>query len=246
MKRAFDVLFSAAVLLVAWPIMATALLLVWLQDFHSPIYKARRVGKGDRDFLMVKVRSMVANADRTGVNSTGGHDNRITPVGRYIRKLKLDEVSQFWNVLKGDMSVVGPRPQVRAQGVDLYTPEEMRLLSVRPGVTDLSSIVFSDEGDILEGAADADALYNQIIRPWKSRLGLLYIDRRTLWLDIRIIWLTGLAITSKPAALAGVHKILIELGADPRLIEVCQREGKPPAADPPGGIVGAAAAPGAQ
>ena len=246
MKRVFDLLFSGAVLLVAWPVVAAALLLVWLQDFHSPIYKARRVGKGDRDFLMVKVRSMVANADRTGVNSTGGHDNRITPVGRYIRKLKLDEVSQFWNVLKGDMSVVGPRPQVRAQGVDLYTDEEMRLLSVRPGVTDLSSIIFSDESDILEGAEDADALYNQIIRPWKSRLGLLYIDRRSLWLDLRIIWLTGLAITSKPAANAGVHKILTELGADPRLIEVCQRAGKPPAADPPGRLVGATAAPGLQ
>ena len=144
------------------------------------------------------------------------------------------------------MSVVGPRPQVRAQGVDLYTDEEMRLLSVRPGVTDLSSIAFSDEGDILEGAEDADALYNQIIRPWKSRLGLLYIDRRSLWLDLRIIWLTGRAITSKPAAIAGVHKILTELGADSRLIEVCRREGKPPAADPPGRLVGATAAPGLQ
>lgn len=234
MKRLLDVLFSIALLVAASPVLLVALLLVWLQDFHSPIYRARRVGKDDRDFQMVKIRSMVANADRSGVNSTGGHDSRITPVGRYIRKLKLDEVAQFWNVLKGDMSVVGPRPQVRAHGVDLYTAEEMRLLSVRPGVTDISSVVFSDEGDILEGAEDADALYNQIIRPWKSRLGLLYIDNRSLGLDIRIMWLTAQAIVSKPAALRGVEKILQELSADPELIEVCRRAGKPPAADPPG------------
>ncbi|ATQ41140.1 sugar transferase [Caulobacter mirabilis] len=244
MKRAFDILFSGLVLLALSPVMLSALFLVWFHDRHSPIYKARRVGRNDQDFMMIKIRSMVVNADKTGVNSTGVGDNRITPVGKYIRRFKLDELSQFWNVLKGDMSVVGPRPNTRNWGVDLYTQEEMKLLSVRPGITDLSSIVFSDEGDILGHSDEADALYNRIIRPWKSRLGLLYVAKSSIFLDIQIIWLTGVAIVSKPAALRGVHRILTRLGADPELIEVCRREGTLPAAPPPGGaqIFGAALA----
>ena len=132
------------------------------------------------------------------------------------------------------MSVVGPRPNTRAHGVDLYTPLEMKLLTVRPGITDLSSIVFSDEGAILEGAADADALYNRIIRPWKSRLGLLYIDNMSVGLDLRIVWLTAVAIVSKEKALAGVNRILAHLGADSDLIETCLRCAPLREAPPPG------------
>ena len=233
-KRAFDVVFSALVLLLVSPVMLVALFLVWFQDRHSPLYKAPRVARGGGDFTMVKIRSMRVGADKTGVSSTSANDNRVTAVGRTIRRFKLDELSQFWNVLTGDMSVVGPRPQVRAGGVDDYTPQEMRLLTVRPGITDLSSIVFSDEGDILAGAADADARYNAVIRPWKSRLGLLYIDRRSLWLDLRIIWLTGVAIVSKPRALRGVADILAKLDADRDLRRICLREGALPEGLPPG------------
>ena len=128
---------------------------------------------------MLKFRTMIPDAWKSGVNSTAAGDRRITRVGALLRKAKLDELPQLWNVLKGDMSLVGPRPQVRAE-TDLYTSEERRMHSIRPGVTDLASIVFADEGEILAGSADPDLLYNQIIRPWKSRLALLYVDRRTL------------------------------------------------------------------
>ena len=126
---------------------------------------------------MVKIRSMIINADKTGVDSTSSDDMRITSVGKVIRKLKLDELSQLWNVLIGDMSLVGPRPNVKSE-TDLYTKIEKNLLNVKPGITDFSSIVFSDEGDILSGSDDPDLLYNQLIRPWKSRLSLFYIEKR--------------------------------------------------------------------
>lgn len=233
MKRAFDIIFASLVLLVSGPIMLTALFLVWVYDRHSPFYRAPRVARNGGDFRMLKIRSMVVNADRVGGSSTGAGDPRLTPIGRYIRKFKLDELSQFWNVLLGNMSVVGPRPQIRAGGVDLYRTEELRLLNVRPGVTDLSSIVFSDEGDILAGAEDPDKRYDQVIRPWKSRLGLLYVDNMSFALDLKIIWLTLAAIVSRPVALVGVNRILTELKADPRLIEICRREGELPEGVPP-------------
>ena len=233
-KRLFDIGFSLAVLLVAAPVILVALFLVWCEDGRSPIYRAVRVGCGNRDFVMVKIRSMRVGADRSGVNSTAASDDRITNMGRFIRRFKLDELSQFWNVLKGDMSIVGPRPNTRQHGVDEYTAEELRLLSVRPGITDLSSIVFSDEGAILDGAEDADALYNRIIRPWKSRLALLTIDHATLWLELRIVWLTFLAICSKRAALTGVAAILESLGADPMLRRICRRDAPLPGGAPPG------------
>jgi lipopolysaccharide/colanic/teichoic acid biosynthesis glycosyltransferase len=234
LKRALDVTLSLAVLVVLGPFFLVVLGLVWLQDRHDPFYRALRVGRGGRDFTMMKVRSMVVNADRTGVNSTSTADRRITPLGHLIRRYKFDELSQFLNVLQGDMSVVGPRPNTRMWGVDLYTAEEMRLLELKPGITDLASIVFSDEGEILTGAEHADQRYNQIIRPWKSRLGLLYRENVSVALDLRIIYLTAVAIIDKPRALAGVVLTLERLGADASLIDVCRRERPLPVGPPPG------------
>jgi lipopolysaccharide/colanic/teichoic acid biosynthesis glycosyltransferase len=184
---------------------------------------------------MVKVRSMIVGAANSGVNSTGAGDSRITAVGRFIRRYKIDELSQFLNVLIGSMSVVGPRPQLRHWGTDLYTTEEQRLLDARPGITDLASIVFSDEGEILAGAEHADLEYNRLIRPWKSRLGLFYIEHASVGLDLRIVWLTMVTIVDRPRALRGIQRVLEEKGATPELIRVCRREGKLPAAPPPGG-----------
>lgn len=138
---------------------------------------------------MVKIRSMIVKADQTGVDSTAGDDKRITPVGHWIRQWKLDELSQLWNVVQGDMSLVGPRPNVPRE-VKNYTEAELGLLDIRPGITDISSIVFSDEGEILMGAEDPDLKYHQIIRPWKSRLGLLYVQQSRLIVDLKIIFLT--------------------------------------------------------
>lgn len=233
-KRVLDLTFAVVVLLLASPLLLAVILLVWLHDRQSPFYRARRVGKGGRDFTMIKIRSMTAGADKSGVNSTGADDRRITPIGHFIRRFKIDEVSQFANVLVGDMSVVGPRPNTRSWGVDLYTAEEMELLNVKPGITDLSSIVFSDEGAILSGSQEPDVLYNQIIRPWKSRLGLIYVSSASLIMDLQIITLTALAIIRNDAARGGVVRILKALNADPELIEICRRQRPLVAAPPPG------------
>ncbi len=233
LKRPFDLLFSGAVLITISPILVFAMAAVWLQDYRSPFYLAQRVARGGGDFIMIKIRSMVVNAEKSGVSSTGAQDQRITKVGHMIRRYKIDELSQFLNVLRGDMSVVGPRPNTRAWGVDLYTSREQDLLKVRPGITDLSSIVFSDEADILKDADHPDEAYNQLIRPWKSRLGLLYIEHQSLWLDLRIIWITALAVVQKPKALKAVAGILQDLNADTKLIEICRRDHPLVASTPP-------------
>jgi lipopolysaccharide/colanic/teichoic acid biosynthesis glycosyltransferase len=152
-KRMMDIIIAATVLVLLWPLLALIALAIYLYDFHYPFYIAPRVGLGGKVFQMVKFRSMTVNADRTGVTSTSVDDDRITPIGRYIRAFKLDELVQFWNVLWGDMSLVGPRPNVPS-GVAVYTLEEQRLLTVRPGITDFASIVFADEGNILGGRPD--------------------------------------------------------------------------------------------
>ncbi len=233
-KRLMDVLLSVAVLAAAAPLLLLAMLLIFAQDGRSPLFLGLRVGRDGRDFRMAKLRSMTAGAEYRGAASTAWSDTRITPLGRVLRRWKLDELPQFWNVLCGQMSVVGPRPNTRRGGVDRYTAEEMGLLTVRPGVTDLSSILFSDEADILDGAADPDALYDAVIRPWKSRLGLLYVQRRTLTVDLRIVWLTAVALVDKPAALRGIDDILADWGAEEALRDVCRRRMSLPRAEPPG------------
>ena len=182
---------------------------------------------------MVKLRSMIVDADKSRIDSTARGDERITRVGRVIRKFKLDELSQLWNVLIGDMSLVGPRPQVESD-VQLYTQLERRLLDVRPGITDFASIVFADEGDILEGAPDPDLRYNQLIRPWKSRLGLHYIGSRSFFLDVRLIFVTILNVFSSRRALAAVAVMLEKTGAEPSLIAVARRNDPLVPAPPPG------------
>lgn len=233
MKRLFDVVVSLAGLIVAAPVLIPVCILIWLQDFASPFYIAPRVGKNGKIFKMVKLRSMVMNADKSGVDSTGANDRRITPIGKFVRSYKLDELAQLWNVLKGDMSLVGPRPNVQRE-VNIYTDAERRLLNVRPGITDISSIVFADEGDILKDSLDPDIDYNQLIRPWKSRLGLLYVENRSVPLDIQLIFLTIIAVISREKALAGVQKILSELGADERIKRVARRQERLTPFPPPG------------
>lgn len=233
MKRLLDISLSLGVLIIFSPVILVFSILVWLQDFKSPFYMAPRVGKNGKEFQMVKLRSMVTNADKTGVNSTSASDSRITPIGRLIRRYKLDELTQFWNVLKGEMSVVGPRPQVKADA-DLYTPVEAGLLTVPPGITDMASIVFSDEGEILQDSTDPDLDYNLLIRPWKSRLGLLYVKKSSIVLDIRVIFLTTIAILSRERALKGIQRVLIDLNADKELRNVALRQDKLVPTPPPG------------
>lgn len=234
LKRLFDFTASAFGLLLASPVLLPVMFLVWRQDGHSPFYVAPRVGLNDKSFKMIKLRSMVINADKSGVDSTAANDNRITAVGQFIRRYKLDELTQLWNVFKGDMSLVGPRPNVKRE-TDLYTPVERKLLNVKPGITDISSIVFSDEGDILKDQPDPDIAYNQLIRPGKSILGLLYIENQTLWLDIRLCFLTVIAILSREKALAGIQKVLKDINATDDVLQLAQRTQALVPRPPPGG-----------
>jgi lipopolysaccharide/colanic/teichoic acid biosynthesis glycosyltransferase len=194
------------------------------------------VGRGGRDFLMVKLRTMVPGAERLGGSSTAATDLRLTRLGAALRRLKLDELPQFWNVLVGDMSVVGPRPNLRRE-VDRYTAEERKLLALRPGITDAASIVFADEGDILKGSADPDALYDSVIRPWKNRLALLYVRHCSIGADVQLIALTGLRFLSKRAALRALNRMIESWDAPAELRRICARSDPLPAGEPPGEIL---------
>jgi len=233
-KRFFDVLASSIGLVVFSPVLLPTALAIWLQDFHSPFYIAKRVGKNGKPFDMIKFRSMSIGANKTGVNSTSDQDNRITPIGHIVRRLKLDEITQLWNVLIGDMSVVGPRPQVSRHGTELYTSVEQSLLEVKPGISDLASIVFADEGQILKSSKNPDLDYNRLIRPWKSRLALLYTKNISLALDLKIIGLTVLTLVDRKKSLAGVYQIARHLGAEPKTLETILRKKELEPYPPPG------------
>lgn len=233
MKRFVDFVCSLIGLILASPILIPVMFLVWIQDWHSPFYIAPRAGMNERIFKMYKLRSMIKNADKSGVDSTSANDMRITKVGHFIRRYKMDELSQLFNVLIGDMSLVGPRPNVKRE-TDLYTRQEKLLLTVRPGITDFSSIIFSDEGEILKDSTDPDIDYNQLIRPWKSRLGIFYIQHRSIALDFKLLYLTAVAIVSKPSALESVGRILAKLGADDQMLEIASRKNKLVPFPPPG------------
>ena len=200
---------------------------------QNPFYVGIRIGKSKKKFGMLKLRSMIVKADKTGVDSTSLTDNRITRIGRIIRRFKIDEVFQLWNVLLGQMSIVGPRPNVE-RDVKLYTNEENKILEAIPGVTDISSIVFSDEGEILESEIDPDLAYNQLIRPWKSRLALFYIKHSSLNLDLQIIILTLISLFNKEYCLNFIYKILKEHNEDQELLDIVMRKEKLQPYPPPG------------
>ena len=196
MKRLLDVSVAFFGLLIFSPVILILVLIIWLQDFGNPLYIAERIGKDSIPFRMYKLRTMIINADSTGVDSTSSNDNRITSVGKFIRKFKIDEISQLINVLLGDMSLVGPRPNVLRE-ILMYTDLEKELLTVKPGITDFASIVFSDEGEILSDSDDPDIDYNQLIRPGKGYLGIFYIRNQSIKLDLMLIFLTAIAILSR-------------------------------------------------
>jgi lipopolysaccharide/colanic/teichoic acid biosynthesis glycosyltransferase len=233
LKRAFDILAAWIGLLVFSPLLIAVMFAIWIQDRRSPFYIAPRAARGGGIFRIIKFRSMVVNADKIGGSSTAATDRRITPVGRFVRAYKLDELIQLWNVVKGEMSLVGPRPQVLSDTA-LYTSVEKRMLSVPPGITDPASIVFSDEGEILKGSSDPDLLYNQIIRPWKSRLALAYIDHRSFGNDLWLILLTLVALVSKPTALRALGSLLNGWRLDPLVIRMAARQEPLLAYPPPG------------
>jgi lipopolysaccharide/colanic/teichoic acid biosynthesis glycosyltransferase len=186
MKRVFDVSVAAVGIALLSPLLLAIACAIRWSSPGPAFYRGIRIGLNGRPFRVFKFRTMVMDAEKLGGASTADDDPRITPVGSFLRRHKLDELPQFINVLVGDMSLVGPRPQVESD-VTRYTPEERLLLSVRPGITDYASLRFRNEGEILRGQGDPDAAYDRLIRPEKIRLGLEYVRRRTLWVDLTIL-----------------------------------------------------------
>lgn len=189
MIRFCDIVFSFIGLLLLLPVFIIVSLWIVIDNPGPVFYRQSRVGKDNRDFLLLKFRSMRVGADKMSLITVGDHDPRVTRAGFYIRKYKLDELPQLCNVLVGDMSFVGPRPEVRRY-VDVYTPEQRRVLSVRPGITDYASIEYIDENTILAQAADPDKTYIEQIIPAKIALNMRYIEHQTLGEYFKIIFLT--------------------------------------------------------
>ena len=189
MTRLFDILFAGIGLIVLSPLLAVLYLLVCSESPGGGFYRQKRVGKNGKDFWLYKFRSMRKGADKKGLITVGGHDSRITHTGYFIRKYKLDELPQLFNVLRGDMSLVGPRPEVRKY-VDMYTSEQRKVLSVRPGITDYASIEYADENVILGQSANPDKTYIEQIMPDKIRLNMKYIANHSIGEYFKIIFLT--------------------------------------------------------
>ena len=193
MIRFFDFLFSLLGLIVLSPVFLLISLCIVSDSRGGVFYRQSRVGKDGKDFKLNKFRSMRTGADKRGLITVGEKDSRITRVGYFLRKYKLDELPQLINVLKGEMSLVGPRPEVRKY-VDLYTPEQRKVLSVVPGITDYASIEYVDENRILGGATDPDKVYVEEILPDKIRYNMKYIENRSLKEYFKIIFLTFYSI----------------------------------------------------
>ena len=193
MKRLFDIAASGLGLLALGPVLILLAILIKLEDGGPVFYRGERVGRHGRGFRIFKFRTMVVHADRIGGPSASDSDPRITRIGRTLRRYKLDELPQLINVLKGEMSLVGPRPEVRHY-TDQFTEEEQAILSVRPGITDWASIWNADEGALLAGAEDPEQIYATRIRPTKLRLQLKYVREQSFFTDLKIIFLTALAV----------------------------------------------------
>jgi lipopolysaccharide/colanic/teichoic acid biosynthesis glycosyltransferase len=211
-KRLCDILFSLFGLIVFSLLLIV--IAIWIKlDSKGPVfYRGKRVGLNGKPFLIYKFRSMVTDAEAKGGPSTSDSDSRITKAGRFVRKFKLDELSQFINVLIGDMSFVGPRPEVQMY-VDQYTEEEKAILTVRPGITDWATIWNSDEGAVLAKHDDPDKAYEELIRPTKLKLQLYYVRNRTLLMDLKLVVYTVLRVVKRsfyPNELAAYPKLLTD------------------------------------
>ena len=193
MKRLFDVVASGVGLLLLSPLFL--LVAIWIKlDSPGPVfYRQVRVGRYNRDFRIFKFRSMRVGADKGSLVTIGGRDPRVTRSGYFIRKFKVDELPQLINVFIGDMSLVGPRPEVRHY-VDCWTKDQLHVLDVRPGITDPASIKFRNENELLEKAEDPEKYYIEVIMQEKLRLYLEYVENHSFWYDIKLIFQTLVAI----------------------------------------------------
>jgi len=189
LKRVFDIFFSILGILVLSPLFFIVALLIIVENGFPVFYTQKRVGKNGVEFPLLKFRTMIKDADKNGLLTVGGRDARITKVGYYLRKTKIDELPQLINVLLGDMSLVGPRPEVKKY-TDLYTEKQKRVLSVKPGITDYASIEFVDENDLLGKSENPEETYIKEIMPKKLEMNLKYVQQPSLLTDIAIIFRT--------------------------------------------------------
>lgn len=189
MIRFFDILFSIIGLVLLSPLFTVLYLLIWIESQGGGFYSQERIGKNGKPFKLFKFRSMRIGSDKKGLITIGEKDNRITKTGFILRKYKLDELPQLWNVFIGDMSLVGPRPEVKKY-TDLYTEEQKQVLQVRPGITDWASIKYVDENKILGESKDPDEAYVNLIMPNKIKLNMVYIQHQTLGEYFKIIFTT--------------------------------------------------------
>ena len=196
MKRLFDILFSLFILLFFLPFGIVLSLLIIFESKGGVFYKQERIGKNGIPFYLLKFRSMRTDADKLGKLTVGMRDPRITKIGYFIRKFKLDEFPQFINVLKGEMSIVGPRPDVK-EYVDFYTDEQRTILLVKPGITDYASLEYFEESDLLAQSSHPEKTYIEEIMPAKIKLNQKYIANPTLLVDLKIIFLTAKRILVK-------------------------------------------------
>ena len=193
LKRAMDIVISGGALAVLWPVLLLIAVAIKIDDPGPVFYRQVRVGRDGKEFRIFKFRTMVVDADKKGLQITVGRDNRITRVGRLLRKTKLDELAQLINVFVGEMSFVGPRPEV-PKYVNLYTPYQRQVLLVRPGITDYASIAYRNENDMLEGAEDPEKMYIDVIMPAKIELNMKYLHEISPLADIRLILSTIAAV----------------------------------------------------
>ncbi len=189
MTRIFDILFATLGLVILSPLLIFVYVAIVLESRGGGFYRQERTGRYGKPFRLIKFRSMYVNADKHGLITVGGHDNRITRVGYYIRKYKIDELPQLINVVKGDMSIVGPRPEVKKY-TDLYTEEQRKILDVRPGITDYASIKYVDENEILGTSDNPERTYIEHIMPDKIKLNMIYISQNDIKEYFKIIFLT--------------------------------------------------------
>lgn len=185
-KRIFDIIFSFFGLILVSPIILIIGILIRIESRGSIFYRGIRIGRYGKAFKIFKFRTMIENAEKLGPSSTPDDDPRLTKIGKFLKKYQLDELPQLINVLKGEMSLVGPRPQV-SWAVELYTPEEKQVLEMRPGMTDYASLWNFHEGEILEGSKNPDKDYMERIHPEKMKLSLEYVKNHSIYIDIKII-----------------------------------------------------------
>jgi len=193
--RFFDIIFSALGLIVLLPVFAAICLKIKIGSKGGCFFIQERIGKDGKPFGLYKFRTMRIGADSEGLLTVGEHDARITHVGYFLRKTKMDELPQLWNVLKGDMSLVGPRPEVRKY-VELYTEEQRKVLRVRPGITDYASIEYANENELLSKAEDPDRTYIEEVMPDKIKLNMRYLEHYTVSEYFKIIFLTFKSLVS--------------------------------------------------